>query len=32
VLGAFWLRYEARGFRQRWDKLMEGTKRQGAMA
>ncbi len=27
VLGALWLRREARGFRQRWDELMEGAKR-----
>ena len=26
VLGALWLRREARGFRQRWDELMEGAK------
>ena len=27
ILGALWLRYESRGFRQRWDELIEGTKR-----
>jgi branched-chain amino acid transport system permease protein len=27
ILGALWLRYEARGFRRRWDELMEGSKR-----
>ena len=32
ILGWLWLRYAARGFRQRWDELMEGVKRQGAMA
>jgi branched-chain amino acid transport system permease protein len=32
ILGGLWLRREARGFRERWDKLMEGAKRQGAMA
>ena len=32
ILGALWLRREARSFRLRWDKLMEGSKRQGAMA
>ena len=26
VLGGLWLRHEARGFRQRWDELMEGAK------
>ena len=31
VLGALWLRHEARGFRQRWDELMEGAKIKGAM-
>jgi len=28
VLGALWLRREAQNFRQRWDELMEGAKRQ----
>jgi branched-chain amino acid transport system permease protein len=32
ILGGLWLRREARGFRERWDKLMEGAKRQEAMA
>jgi len=32
ILGALWLRREAHGFRERWDKLMEGVKRQGATA
>ena len=32
VLGALWLRREARSFRARWDELMEGAKRQGAMS
>jgi hypothetical protein len=26
VLGGLWLRREARGFRERWDALMEGAK------
>jgi branched-chain amino acid transport system permease protein len=26
ILGGIWLRHEARGFRQRWDALIEGTK------
>jgi hypothetical protein len=26
VLGGLWLRHEARGFRERWDALMEGAK------
>jgi branched-chain amino acid transport system permease protein len=26
VLGGLWLRHEARGFRERWDALMEGVK------
>jgi branched-chain amino acid transport system permease protein len=30
VLGALWLRREAHSFRQRWDELIEGTKRQQA--
>src|SRR5258708_32294435 len=29
VLGALWLRREARGFRLRWDELMEAPKRRG---
>jgi branched-chain amino acid transport system permease protein len=32
ILGGLWLRYEARGFRQRWDELIEGTKRAQASA
>jgi len=32
VLGGLWLRYEANGFRRRWDELMEGAKRREAMA
>ena len=32
ILGALWLRHEARGFNERWDKVMESVKRQGAMA
>ena len=31
-LGALWLRREARGFRQRWDALMEGAVQDGARA
>ena len=30
VLGGLWLRHEARGFRERWDALMEGAKIQMA--
>jgi branched-chain amino acid transport system permease protein len=32
ILGALWLRHEARGFSERWDKVMESIKLQGAMA
>jgi hypothetical protein len=32
ILGALWLRHEARGFTERWDKVMESIKLQGAMA
>jgi len=30
VLGGLWLRREARGFRERWDALMEGAKVESA--
>src|SRR4051794_4638161 len=30
VLGGLWLRHEARGFRERWDALMEGARADGA--
>jgi branched-chain amino acid transport system permease protein len=32
VLGALWLRREAHSFRQRWDELIEGAKRQESVA
>ena len=32
VVGGLWLRREARGFRVRWDELMDGAKRQEATA
>jgi len=32
ALGALWLRREARGFRQRWDTLIESAKSKGAMS
>ena len=31
-LGALWIRREARGFRERWDVLIEDAKRQGVMS
>jgi branched-chain amino acid transport system permease protein len=31
-LGALWMRREARGFRERWDALIEDAKRQGVMS
>ena len=31
-LGALWMRYAARGFRERWDALIEDAKRQGVMS
>jgi branched-chain amino acid transport system permease protein len=32
VVGALWIRREARGFRERWDALIEDAKRQGVMS
>ena len=31
-LGALWMRHAARGFRERWDALIEDAKRQGVMS
>jgi len=31
-IGALWIRREARGFRERWDALIEDAKRQGVMS